>query len=916
MPDFNPAERFSFIDRSYRELADILPICLLFKDTDGHFTFANRALLNFIHKDLNEIIGKVDADLFPADLAAAYREDDLEVMRSGQTMHGMEEHLLDNGDRLWIERIKAPLLGTDGETIGVQILFWDVTDRKVAETDLAHERFLLNTLLDNIPDAIYFKDLESRFLRLSRSLAEKFGLDSPREAFGRTDADLFTEEHARQAREDEIHVIQTGEPLVARIERETWPDREDTWCSTTKMPLRDADGEVIGTFGISRDITELIRIEEQLREARDVADAANRAKSEFVANMSHEIRTPMNGIIGMAELLADTDLNPDQREFLGMIRQSATSLLSLLNDILDFSKIEAGKLELESLPFSVSESVGRTTQTLAGRAAEKGLELACRIPPDLPERLVGDPGRLRQVIVNLVGNAIKFTERGEVVVQAELESLVDDRVVLHFSVRDTGIGIPEKKQDVIFEAFSQADTSTTRKYGGTGLGLAISSQLVRMMGGDIWLESEPGRGTTFHFTAEFEIAEDQPATHRFESTSLRGLPTLVVDDNATNRLILQEMLKSWDLEPTVVDGGVAALTELQRAASDGTPYRLVVLDCMMPGMDGFSLAQLIQGNPTLCDPVMIMISSAARPGDSNRCRDSGISRHMTKPVVKSDLFDTIISCMDAETALRGDNNDESAFDATGEPLKILLVEDGLINQRVAMGFLEKAGHRVSLAGNGKEAIDTLESQSFDLVLMDVQMPVMDGHEATKRIRQRESDTGEHVKIIAMTAAAMKGDRERCLEAGMDGYISKPIDFNELTRTLAEHGAATSIPDGGTPAADLPTLDFDAAAANVPGGEKVLRELGGLFLTECPRLLDELQQGLKEADAATVQRAAHTLKGNAGLFCAAHLAEQAADAEILAAEGKLNEVGTQQAALVESGEQVCRAIERWLADSAP
>ena len=374
-PDKPNRNEVSAVDDGYRALADSLPICLLLKDADGHFVFANRAFLNLEGKHLDDIVGKTDYDLFPNELADSYRQDDVRVMESGEVLHGTEEHEAENGQRLWIERIKGPLRDATANTIGVQILFWDVTKRKEAEDALAQERFLLNTLLDNVPDAIYFKDRDSRFFRASRSLAEKFGMNGVEEALGRSDADIFTEEHARRAREDEVKIMESDQPLVAQIEKETWPDRDDTWCSTTKMPLRDPSGSIVGTFGITRDITELKRTERELREARDLADSANRSKSEFVANMSHEIRTPMNGIIGMAQLLADTKLAPEQREYLGMIQQSAGSLLGLLNDILDFSKIEAGKLELEEIPFDLSDSVGQTAQTLAARAAEKGLEL-------------------------------------------------------------------------------------------------------------------------------------------------------------------------------------------------------------------------------------------------------------------------------------------------------------------------------------------------------------------------------------------------------------------------------------------------------------------------------------------------------------------------------------------------------------
>jgi PAS domain S-box-containing protein len=829
-------------------------------------------------------------------------------------MHGQEEYRTAAGKRLWIERIKCPLRDADGTITGVQLLFWDITDTRRAEEALAKERYLLRTLLETIPDAIYFKDRESHFLRISHSMADKFGLKDPTEAIGKTDADIFTAEHAQQARADEVAVMESGQPLVATVEKETWPDREDTWCSTTKMPLRNSHGEIVGTFGISRDITELIKAEDELREARDAANAASQAKSEFVANMSHEIRTPMNGIIGMAELLFDTSLTREQADYLSMIRQSADSLLRLLNDILDFSKIEAGKLELESVPFNLSDCVGKTTQTLAGRAAEKGLELACRIAPELPERFIGDPGRLRQTIVNLVGNAIKFTEQGEVVVEVTKASRSNSHVRLHFAVKDTGIGIPPDKQQAVFEEFTQADASTTRRFGGTGLGLAISSQLVRMMKGEIWIESQVGKGTTFHFTTEFEIASDQPSLSSLERSSLTGLPVLVVDDNSTNRRILEEMLKSWSLAPTVTDGAGEALTELRRAADNDQPYPLVLLDCMMPEIDGFSLAHSINSDSTLAQPALVMISSAARPGDARRCREIGISRYMTKPVIKSELLDTILDAMNQHAEETTAKETVAVAPPSGPSVRVLLVEDGLVNQRVAAGFLERAGHQVTVAENGEVAIRCWEQQPFDIILMDVQMPVMDGFEATTVIREREAASGKRIPIIAMTAAAMKGDKENCLEVGMDDYVSKPIAADALFATMARHldplAETKSVVSPKQEVNQNEIVDFETALTQVPGGVEVLRDLARIFLMECPKLLKDLRQGLADEDAQTTLRAAHTLKGAARILAANRLAGLAAELEQLAKDEQLAAVRSRLGEIEAAVDQACGIIKAW------
>ncbi len=767
-----------------KNLMDHIPDTIYFKDTQSRFTRVNIAQATMLGlKSPDEAIGKTDFDFFPEHAQQAF-DDEQQLMNTSKPIINKEEHLLRNdGTDCWVLATKVPIFDAHHHVIGLVGMSHDITERKIAEQELENERTLLRNVINNVPDPIYVKDMQGKKIIANLAEAHYSGKETVEEVLGKTDAELYSAEVAAHSKREEEEIFATGKSLKNYEENFVAVDGKERWLIGNKILLKDMKGIPTGILGISHDITERKIAEQEIVKAKEEAEGAARAKSDFLATMSHEIRTPMNGVIGMTSLLLETPLTVEQLEYTETIRSSGDALLTLINDILDFSKIESGKMELEKQPFSIEACIEETLDILAPKATEKKLELLYLIDASVPSTIIGDVTRIRQILVNLVGNAIKFTSEGDIFVSVNITRKYDTVLELAFAVKDSGIGIPDDKKEKLFQAFTQVDSSTTRKFGGTGLGLAISKRLVELMGGKIWVESEPGAGSTFHFTIA-ALTENRPKVF-VSNSDLKHKRVLIVDDNKNNCTILSVECKMNGMNPLAVQSSREALAMLER----GEAFDIIIVDMLMPELDGYEFGKRIKANPELKHIPLVLLTSSGVQNYSSQEIAEVFASYATKPVKHSVLFQMLVRALtNAKIAPRKTTEKKLDIKLAGQyPLHILLAEDNIVNQKLAILVMKKMGYTIDIAANGIEVLDALSRQWYDIIFMDVQMPEMDGFEATQEVLKKYPANARPV-IIAMTANAMEGDREKCLQAGMDDYISKPIRIEEIQNKIIAYAA--------------------------------------------------------------------------------------------------------------------------------
>lgn len=948
-------------EAAYRSLVESLPLNIFRKDLEGRIIHANQRFCDTIGHPLEEVQGKTDFDLFPLPLASKYRNDDVHVARTGEVLEDVEQHVRPNGEKLYVQVLKAPVHDDRGQIVGVQGMFWDVTAREIAEDARRQSDARFRQLVNSNLIGVVVGYLDGRILEANDAFLEMIGHRREDMVAGKLSWHGITPPQYHEVDQRSLR------RLLATRDCPPWEKdlfRQDGSTVPVLVGVTLLEGSDDQCICFVLDISTHKQAELQWKAAKEAADAANRAKSQFLANMSHEIRTPMNAIIGITELVLDTPLSEEQRDYLKLVLESGESLLAIINDILDFSKVEAGKLALEQVHFHLDDCLGDVLHSLAVRAAGRNIELLLDVAPETPPFLIGDISRLRQIIVNLVGNAIKFTEQGEVLLSLQPLNICDGKCQLQFTVQDTGIGIPPEKLERIFEAFEQVDSSTTRRHGGTGLGLAIVARLVELMGGEISVTSEVGKGSTFRCSMQFSLAGgvgESPAIVADASLAsaadvnavaanavdanavgasasvpsvsagkwnaaaeYQGSRILVADGSAAHRRILRRDLSQQGMRVECVVNAEQVEQALDSAKRQNDPYRVLLVDELLPGLQGSVSVPpwyVDVGDPPMA---VVLMVRGNRPGRST-CDDSaGVITKILKPVTPSDLEEVVMAALTQVIPSKSETQGSCSFPNIVLPgsLRILLAEDSYVNQKLVRGLLERKGHAVAIASTGLEALEALRTRAFDLVLMDVQMPLMDGLEATRTIRRWEAAGRQHIPIIAMTAHAMKGDRERCLESGMDGYVAKPIRaaqlFSAIATALELEEGVTGEQMGHTPptdaaplAGDLGVIDWESALQSAGGDIGLLTEVVQAYLEECPRWIAELQRALHQGDREVICRIAHSVLGALRHFGAHAACETAKQVEDFARAGEMDRAGDAALVLASFAERVGVALSSHL-----